>query len=124
MRWARLIRSTVIVARPAAVRPTKVSAPVLFPWVKERGYAPGLWVDAREVGTLVAVVKKTSQRQVFGTGGAFMTCRDNMVDLKSDCIVFLRHQTILAARLGPYPDLSFKAPLHEFTRRIRFPGPF
>jgi hypothetical protein len=92
--------------------PPKVPVPALQTGIEERGYPPGQRINARQVCSLVVVIKKTSQCQILGDCPAAMTFGNDVVDLKGKQVLFLRELTILAARLCPCPDLLNEATLH------------
>jgi hypothetical protein len=90
---------------------------MLLPLMSARMEKPdnssGTRIASRNVRSLVIVAEKTSQRQVASGGLAVVFARNDMVDLKREVVVFLRHLAVLTNAPGATPNQTFEAKVHS-----------
>lgn len=92
--------------------PAEVPAPFVAARVEERSQLTGARVQSGEVRTLVGIAPKSAQREIASDGGPTVFPRDDVVDLKWDPVVILRHLAVFAATVCPLPNLPDKGCIH------------
>ncbi len=80
-----------------------------FPFVLSRMKEPNnctcLGIYSGNVWPFVVVACKTSQRQVIDFISPVMFASNNVIDLKSQQVILLRHPAVLTYRTRPLPNL-------------------
>lgn len=102
--------------------PLEMVFPDILSWVEQTNNFPCLGIHTSNVWSFVVVAGKTGERQVDEFVSPMMFTRNNVIDLKSQQIILLRHLTILAGETRSLPHLLNERLLHLSlgTRRIRF----
>jgi hypothetical protein len=103
------------VCRPNEARavPSKVQRPCVGARIEQASQYAGLWIEAGEVRTFVAIACETCQRKIGLDGKAAVFLRLGVFDFKGQWIELLRHLAVFASRIRPLPNESPKRSLHQ-----------
>jgi hypothetical protein len=93
--------------------PAKVALPILPARIKEANDVAGSGIDAREIRALVQIARHTGPRSVFMSVRAVMDLGDNMVELKRQVVVDLRHLAVFATMSRASADQVGGGSVHE-----------
>ena len=76
-----------------------MAVPLLPPGVKQRGNLAGQRIDSRDIRPLVLVAVQATPREVAEDGWATVLLSNNVIDLKGQRIMDVRHPTIFATTI-------------------------
>ena len=104
--------------------PQKVPLPLLRAGMKESSQLPREGIEARNVQSLVLVAMQATPSQVVENRGTAMLLGDDMVHLKWQRIVSVRHSTVVTAITRHLPNLFQQQPIHAFPLDRLCPAAF
>lgn len=92
--------------------PAEVTRPLVTARIEEPRAPARFGIDAGKVRTFVMVVGEASERKVAGDRLAPMLFGDDVIDLKGNFIVDLRHPAILTTVVSALPNQLGKSDVH------------
>jgi len=99
--------------RKARAIPLEMLTPFVAAWMEEPEDSPRAGITPRDVPPFVVVAEETSQRQIPGGRLAVVFARNDVVNLKGEVVVFLRHLAVFTDVPGTTPHHTFEASVHS-----------
>jgi hypothetical protein len=93
--------------------PSKVFRPIVPARMKQPDKPPGIWIEARDVRTLVAVAIEAGKGEVFIRGSPTVFLRNNVVELEREFRKGGGKLALLAAQGGSAADRFLQQPIHR-----------
>jgi hypothetical protein len=87
--------------------------PLMAARVEKPDDPSGARITPRDVRPLMVVAGEAGERQVLGRSQSAVLAREDVVNLKGEFIVLLRHLAVLADAPGAPPDQTFEAKVHS-----------
>jgi hypothetical protein len=90
-----------------------VLTPYILPGIKQSLDFGGRLIAARDVRPFVTVAVKATESQILEIAASAVLPRNNVIYLKREPVVRKRNATVLAAAVGPAPDLFHQSRCHR-----------
>lgn len=110
---------------PSATReqcapPLEVFGPVILPRMEQSNHLSRVWIDARDVWSLMGVASITAQTKILGVRLPAVLYSNDGVDRESEeNVLLLMNAAILAAIASPLTDESPRGGVHQVGWSLR-----